>query len=448
MTPTKITKIPYQPRPHAVPFHARGERFAVLVWHRRAGKTVACVADLIEKAMRCTLPMPRYSYIAPFYKQAKQVAWNYLKYLSEPICKKVMESELSVELVNGAVIRLYGADNPDALRGIYHDGVILDEYGDMPPRLFGEVVAPALADRKGWAVFIGTPKGSNHFYDVWEDSKGNAKWFRMMLKASVSGVLDAEELEMLKNLPGSDDDTFQQEFECDFHVANKGSYYGSILNELEEKGHMGIFPYDPTRHVITGWDIGWSDDTSIWFAQRHGDRMHIIDFFSESGYAVDDVISVLRAKPYTYDPFYLPHDAANKSFQTGKSVREQLLGHGAKSIIIPNMSVQDGIQAVRATLGECYFDISNAKVREGITALKMYKREFDEKRNVFKQNPLHDWSSNPADAFRYLALGSNPFRARRENRNTLITKEKPTQNVLNLESLFAERAARQETKRI
>lgn len=449
MMGSNVVQSLYTPRPAVMDFHARHQRFAVMVFHRRAGKTVACINDLIDKALQCPLVMPRYSYVAPFYKQAKMVAWEYLKYYSAPVVEKVMESELSVKLINGAVIRLYGADNPDSLRGVYHDGVILDEYGDMPPRLFGEVIAPALADRKGWVVFIGTPKGNNHFYDVWDSSKTNDLWFRKMLKASESGIIDPDELEMLKNMPGSDEDTFLQEFECDFHVANKGAFYGTQLNDLEEKGHMGIFPWDPSLPVMTGWDIGISDDTSIWFAQVNGKRIHIIDFWSNSGYSVSSVLEELREKPYQYKPFYLPHDARNRSFQTGKSTRELMMEEGAQSIIVPKLSVQDGISAVRATLPQCYFDISNPRVKEGLVALKMYKREFDEKRNVFKANPLHDWSSNPADAFRYLSLGINPFTAKAAGRPIPSARpEAPTGRVLNLENLFADRAAQVRNERI
>lgn len=446
MPQNNVVKSLYVPRAPVLDFHARHQRFAVMVFHRRAGKTVACINDLVDKALQCQLQMPRYSYIAPYYKQAKMVAWEYLKYYTKDIrAKDPMESELSVQLINGAVIRLYGADNPDALRGTYHDGVILDEYGDMPPRLFGEVIAPALADRKGWVVFIGTPKGSNHFYDVWENSKDDPRWFRKMLKASQSGIIDEEELAMLKNLPGSDEDTFLQEFECDFHVANKGAYYGKQLNDLEEQGHMGIFSYDPNLPVITGWDIGYSDATSIWFAQLHGKDIHIIDFWSESGYSVDEVLDELRAKPYTYRPFYLPHDAKNKSFQTGKSTRELMLAAGAQNVIVPDLSVQDGISGVRATLPNVYFNVANPKVKEGLTALKMYKKEFDEKRNVFKRQPLHDWASDPADAFRYLSLGINPFTAKRDSVKAVTAKPEAViiGRATNLVNLFEDHEARQ-----
>jgi hypothetical protein len=443
-------KLPYKPRPHALAFHARHQKSAVVVWHRRAGKTVMCIADLIEKALRNPLEMPQYSYIAPTYKQAKKVAWRYLKKLAEPVTKKVMESELSVELINGAVISLFGADNPDSLRGLYHDGVIIDEYGDIAPMLYGEIIAPAVADRDGWVVFIGTPKGPNHFYELYKDAANDPDWFNSTLRASESGVFSAERLNRIKKQPGMDEDTYNQEFECDFHAANKGAYYAKQLNELEAAGHMGLFPWDPSKPVITAWDIGWSDDTSIWFAQIHGKEIHIIDFWTGSQYALEEVLDELQELPYVYEPFWLPHDAKNKSFQTGKSTRELMWAAGAKTQQVPELSVQDGITAVRATLPKVYFNTGNENVRKyGLPALIMYQREYDEVKRVYRQKPRHDWASNPADAFRYLCLAVNPFTAKTADRTLQMAKpETPANNVLNLENLFADRAARRVNERI
>lgn len=424
-------------------FHARSERFAVMVMHRRAGKTVMCINDLIDKAIQNELHMPRYGYVAPFYKQAKEIAWNYLKYYSAPLIEKIMESELSVLLTNGAVIRLYGADNPDSLRGVYFDGIVLDEFGDMSPRLFGEVIAPTLADRKGWCVFIGTPKGPNHFMELWDDSQDDPRWFKRRMCASESGIIDAEELEMLAHLPGSDENTFRQEFECDFRAAIRGAYYGNQLNDLENKGHMGVFPWDPELPVFTAWDIGYSDDTSIWFLQTNGKEFKVIDFFTASGLSVDEVIDILLEKPYTYSEFALPHDAKNKSFQTGKSTMELMRERGIKGLrLVAKLSVQDGIQAVRKTLPNVYFNTDNEDVRRvGLNALRMYQREWDDKAKRFKEAPKHDWSSNPADAFRMFACFMNPTAIKKNSQQVVNGKPKSeiVSNVMHLEALFADR---------
>ena len=441
MNNVTVLESPYRPRPLTLEFHARHQRFSVLVCHRRFGKTVACIGDIIDKAIQNPLPMPRYGYIAPLYKQAKDIAWNYLKMYAAPLIDKIMESELSVVLKNGAIVRLYGADNPDSLRGVYFDGVILDEYGDMSPRLFGEVIAPTLADRKGWCVFIGTPKGPNHFYEVWQRaSLPDSGWFTKLYRASETGIIDREELDMLANMPGSDEDTFRQEFECDFNAAIRGAYYGKLLNELEGKGHMGHFPWDPNLPVITSWDLGYSDDTSVWFFQTNGREFKMIDFFSVSGFSVDDVMDKMRSYPYAYGLGYLPHDAKNKSFQTGKSIRELMWEQKFRTQLVPNLSVQDGIQAVRKTLPSVYFNTSNPNVVQGLNALRVYQREWDDRARMFKEKPKHDWASNPADAFRMFALAMNPSAARRASTGAVQAPKSPAGgNVMTLESLFRDR---------
>ena len=181
--------IPYSPREHFKPFHNRDERFACIVAHRRAGKTVACINELIKGAITLKQKDPRFAYIAPQYNQAKDVAWNYLKEYTAPVPNvQWNESELRVDMPNGGRIRLYGAENYDRLRGLYLDGVILDEYATMDPRIW-EVVRPALSDRQGWCVWIGTPAGHNAFYDVWQKAQEHKDYFALMLKASETGII-------------------------------------------------------------------------------------------------------------------------------------------------------------------------------------------------------------------------------------------------------------------
>lgn len=439
-----VRESPYTPRTQTLAFHGRSEKRAVLVFHRRAGKTVACINDLIDKAIQCELEMPQFGYVCPLYKQAKRVAWRYLKYYARGIIKKVMESELSVELVNGAIICLYGADNPDALRGMYFDGIVLDEYGDMAPQTWSEVISPTLLDRDGWCVFIGTPKGPNHFRDLWVKAQKTLGWFTQMLRASESGIISAAALQAERETPGSDENTYRQEFECDFEAAIRGAYYGDQLNAMEAKGHMGSFPWDPELPVLTAWDIGYTDDTSIWFFQTNGKEFKMIDFFTGSGYSVSGIVEMLQEKPYTYSTAALPHDAKNKSFQTGKSTLEQLAAFDLPCKVLPALSVIDGIQAVRATLPKVYFNTDCEDVRvEGLDALRMYQREWDTKNKRFKDSPKHDWSSNPADAMRMFALFTNPATVKNGSKplktKKLTTTEAPGSNVVCLDQLFADR---------
>jgi hypothetical protein len=202
----------YEPREQFKPLHQRKTRWACMVCHRRAGKTVSSVNELVLRALLTTKKNARYAYIAPLYRQAKDVAWVYLKEAVKEFTSKVRESGLRVELPNGAWITLYGADNPDALRGLYFDGVVLDEYGDTRPSLWGQVILPTLADRKGWALFIGTPKGKNHFYQIYKRSQEESGWFTLTLKASTSGILDPDELLEMKAQMTPEE--FEQEMEC------------------------------------------------------------------------------------------------------------------------------------------------------------------------------------------------------------------------------------------
>lgn len=399
--------IPYSPRKAFKGFHARSQRWACLVAHRRAGKTVACINDLIRRAFVDGKTDGRYAYIAPYHSQAKSIAWDYLLRYTADVRSKANASELWVELINGARIRLFGADNPDALRGMYLDGVILDEVADMRPRVWGEIIRPLLADREGWAVFIGTPKGHNFFYDIWKTANAVTSWFAASIKASTSGLINAEELADASR--GMTDDQYAQEFECSFEAAVLGAYYAREFEAIEAEGRIRGVEYDSTMPVHTAWDIGYSDDTTCWFYQIVNGEIHVIDFYSANGHGVPHYVAMLRAKPYSYvkigskPMLLLPHDARAKTFAAaGKSVQQQFEDMGFTSRIAPELSTQDGIQAARLTLAKCFFDKENCN--DGLEALKLYRREWDDDKKVFRDRPLHDWTSHAADAFRYLAV--------------------------------------------
>jgi len=394
----------YAPRQPFIDFHNRAQRWAVLVCHRRAGKTVACVAELVLSALFTKKQDARYAYVCPQFNQAKDVAWLYIKRLTADIPGiQYNESELRADLPNGSRIRLYGADNPDRLRGLYLDGVVLDEFADMRSSVWGEVVRPMLTDRKGWAVFIGTPKGHNEFYDSYQYALTEQTWFAMMLKASTSGLID--DAELMDARRGMTDDQFAQEFECSFEAAIAGAYYSKDI--VQEQ--ITDVAYDKSLPVYTAWDIGYSDDTAIWFYQVTRGEIHVIDFYSANGYGVEHYASVLDGKGYAYaklgtKPFlWLPHDARAKTFASGgKSTQEQFQALGYTSRITPELSLQDGIQALRMALPRMWFD--REKCKDGIEALKLYRREWDSDKKVFRDKPLHDWTSHAADAARYMAL--------------------------------------------
>lgn len=378
---------------------------------------MACVNELLLRALYTTKPNARYAYIAPYYSQAKQAAWTYLKEAALPFVTSfsdIRESDLQVTLINGASVRLFGADNPDALRGTYFDGVILDEFGDCRPSLWGEVILPTLADRQGWAVFIGTPKGKNHFYDIYERSKKNEQgnWFSLTLKASTSGIIPQSELREIQQQ--QTDEEYNQEFECDFAAAVLGTYYASTINMLEDLNQ--IQPdhpaYDPSQPVHVAADLGYKDSTSLWFWQHAPDGISIIDYEEHSGQPLAFYFDLLDDKPYKYEKIWLPHDARAKTLQTGRSTVEQFMeppnkhdGTPRKPYpvdITPNLKKQQGIDAARMVLPHCHFN--QGACYAGIESLRSYKRKYDEIRKVFSTEPLHDWASDGADAFRYLAL--------------------------------------------
>lgn len=410
------------------------QRWAVLVCHRRAGKTFAAANDLIRAAITCKSQNPLFAYVGPFRSQAKDVAWSALKYFSEPISAAVNEAELMITLINGAKIRVFGADNADAMRGLGFDGVFMDEYGDFKPSVWGAVIRPALSDKQGWAVFAGTPKGKNQFWDVWDDANGRLKneWFALMMKASESGLLPQSELDDVKRQ--ITEDQYLQEYECSFEAAILGAYYGTEMRELQDAGHIREVAYDPSLTTFTAWDIGHSDDTSIWWFQVAGTEVHLIDFHTVSGAGVEDVGNFVASKPYHYTKHFLPHDAKAKTFASnGKSTIEQLISIlGFETMaIVPKLSVQDGIQAARNTLPNCWFDAE--KCKHGIEALRQYQREYDEDTKAFRVNPKHDWASNPADAFRYLSLSwrEAPERYRPVNENLPLMAGPENKSTLN-----------------
>ncbi len=395
--------IPYAPRKVFMPFHERTQRWACLVAHRRAGKTVAAVNDIIRAAMFAKSPNPLYGYCAPYRSQAKSVAWDYFKFYAAPVTRDVNESELTVELVNGAKIRLFGADNADAMRGLGFDGLYLDEYGDFRPSVFGNVLRPSLSDKTGWCVFGGTPKGRNQFWDIYETAtRLPSEWFLLRLPASSSGILPATELTAARAQLA--EDQYLQEYETSFEAAILGAFFGKEMREAEQQGRICQVPYDPNYPVYTAWDLGYRDDTAIWFYQIGRGEIRVIDFHAVSGADIYDIAETVTQKPYRYAKHYLPHDARAKSLQTGKSIIEQLATHldVAKLAVVPDIGVQSGIQAVRMMLPRVWFD--GEKCREGIEALRQYQREYDEDKKAYRQSPRHDWTSHPSDAFRMLAV--------------------------------------------
>lgn len=392
--------------------------------HRRSGKTVSTINDIIRRAIVENKPDGQYGYLGPYRGQVKKIAWNYLKKYAGPLLAgDPNESELWVKLINGAVIQLFGADNPDSLRGAYFDGVVLDEFADIRPTLWSSVVRPMLVDRKGWAIFIGTPKGKNHFWDLWRDTQKQPDWYHLRLPASESNIVGQDELDAALKDMGVD--MFMQEFELSFDAAIKGAFYGEQLGEMLTQGRIRELPVDKAAVVHTAWDLGRTDSTAIWFIQCVGTERRLIDYYETSGVTLDHYAGVLldkrrsKANPngYIYGNHYLPHDIQVKELMTEMSRKETLESLlGADITPVPVHNVLDGINAVRRGLDRSWID--PVKCERGLEALRNYVREWDDRLKDYKSSASHNWASHGADAIRqFFVAHDEPDLPRQEDRH-------------------------------
>ena len=390
----------YKPRKWSKPLHDGKERWKVVVAHRRSGKTYACINHLIRDCL--TTPNGRFAYISPTYRQSKDVAWEMVKTNCRQIDNVVFnESELRADFKNGARIRLYGADNPDALRGLALWGVIFDEYSQQPSNIFSEIIRPALADNKGYAIWIGTPKGKNDFYRLYEHALTEDNWLGMKLTVDDTGIIDEEELKDARSIMSEDE--FQQEWHCSFEAAIKGAYYSRQIQKAREENRITNVPYEMGLPVDTWWDLGVGDSTAIWFTQVIRKELRMIDYYEMSGEGLEHYAKVLQDKGYIYRRHNAPFDIEVKELGSGKSRLETARLLGIIFLVVPKLSIDDGIHAVRTIFNRCWFDKDKCAV--GLDALAHYHKEWNDKRGEFMLSPYHDWSSHASDAFRYFAVG-------------------------------------------
>ena len=416
-------EIPYTPRELQNKLHEdlNNYRFAVLACHRRFGKTVMLINHLIRAALQNKLVNPRYAYIAPTYKQAKNIAWDYLKMFAGPIpTTRFNETELRCDLPNGSRITLLSSENPDSLRGLALDGVCIDEVAQIEPKLWNEIIRPALSDRKGFCYFIGTPAGmSNLFYELYQHAVADDKWYAYTAPASKTKIIDQEELDAAKKQMG--DTKYRQEFECDWVANIEGSIYGKIMKKLEDNKQITLMAYDPTLLVSTVFDIGVGDSTAIVFFQKLGNTIRIIDFYENRREGLPHYIQVLKEKDYIYDKHFAPHDIEVQEFSSGKTRREVAYQLGIRFRILPKLPLEDGIHSLKMILPRCYFNLD--KTKPLIDALRHYHRKYNEKMKMFNNKPVHDWSSHACDAMRYLAISINDYEEKNKIRETTAMNE-------------------------
>ena len=397
-------QIPYTPRPLQAALHENLDkyRFAVLSCHRRFGKSVAIINHLIRAALTHKLKNPRFAYIAPTYKQAKSIAWDYLKMFAGAIPgAKFHETELRCDLPNGSRITLLSSEQPDSLRGLFLDGVCIDEVAQVEPRLWNEIIRPALSDRKGFAYFIGTPAGmSNLFYELYQFALGDDKWMTYTAKASETKIIDQEELDAAKAQMG--DTRYRQEFECDWIANIEGSVYGNIIKDLEEKQQLTKIGYDPSLEVHTAWDLGVDDSTAITFFQKLGNQIMIIDYYENNREGLPHYVKVVKDKDYIYGDHFAPHDIEVMEFSTGRTRNEVAYQLGIRFRILPKLNLEDGIHSLKMILPRCWFNVDTTQPL--INALRQYHRKYNEKMKMFSNKPVRDWSSHACDSARYMAM--------------------------------------------
>lgn len=398
----KPITIEIRPRAPFRPYIERPERWACLVVHRRGGKTFACVQDLLEKAVKNPRrkPPPRYAYVAPTRDQAKDIAWPYVQeFWGKLPGATVNQSELKVTLSGGQSLRLYSGDSYERMRGLYFDGVVLDEFEDMDPLAWTSVIRPTLTDYNGWATFIGTPKGRGALWRTFKGACADDAWFSLLLRSSDSGLIDEEELEEIRRDPQMTEALFRQEFECDFSVPRPGAVYARFVEDALAGGRVLDFPWSREDLVYTSWDLGSPQNTRTLYWQAVGREIHLIDHDAGLDMSPTQRVAHLTAKGYPYGGHFLPHDAAATE-KSGKNFEQQLREAGLEGIrIVPRCrDVWPGINKMAEVFPRIVFRATQTEaLRDALTA---YHTREDKSDGHVTNIPVHDWSSHDADAFR------------------------------------------------
>jgi phage terminase large subunit len=417
--PTVTLPNNWRPRPYqlkAWTYLETGGRHAELIWHRRSGKDEIALHRTACAAFERT---GNYWHMLPEYSQARKAIWDAvnphtgLRRIDEAFPREIRESEngqeMKITFKGGSSWQVVGSDSYNRLVGASPIGVVFSEWALANPAARG-FIRPMLLENGGWQMYITTPRGRNHAHRTLQTAKQDPKAFAQVLTADQTGIFTTEQLEGERQALIDDygldqgEAMFMQEYFCSFDAAVLGAYYGREFKRVDADGRIADVAYDPALKVHTAWDLGYRDDTAIWFWQQVLGEVRIIDFHASSGLDFDAYIEIIRKRGYDYGHHWMPHDARAKTLASGgKSIEEMARrAFGTSSVrIVPNLSVQDGIQAARRLLQRCWFD---HKAEEGTEALRQYRREYDTDKKAFRERPVHDWTSHPADAFRMLAI--------------------------------------------
>lgn len=388
---------------------------AFCIWHRRSGKDKSLWNMMIKKTLQ---RVGSYFYVFPFQTQARKVIWEgmdnqgfrFIDHIPRGVIEKKLDKEMKLFLSNGSTIQVVGSDNPDSLRGTNAIGWVFSEYAWQNPIVWDAIASPILNANGGWAVFNTTPQGKNHCYDLFKYAEGSDRWFTQILTykdtldEAGSPIISEEDLEEERKR-GMNEELIKQEYECSFNANNAGYYYMAYIDKAKTEGRIGQVPYDARYPVDTWWDIGVGDSTAIWFTQSAGKAFHVIDFYQANSYGLEHYANVIRDRGYVIQSVNFPWDVKKSEFGSGRTSFEMAeeLFRGIEINVVPKLSIEDGIQAVRSVLPRCYFD--EERCREGLNGLMNYRRKYDEKNQEFLNNPIHNFASHPSDGFRYFAVG-------------------------------------------
>lgn len=413
-----MVKIPaFEPRPYQLEFFRamdNGCKRAVLVWHRRAGKEIACFNYMIRQAYWHRVGT--YVYFFPTSTLGRRILWDgankdgkrFLDYIPKEIIEGQPNSnEMKIRLKNGSVIQIIGSDQIVNV-GINPVGCVFSEYSLQDPKCWN-FVRPILRENQGWAVFNFTPRGKNHAYDLWLMAKNNPEWFCQTLTIRDTGVLSESDMES-ERAEGMSDHLIEQEYYCNFDQGSEGAYYAKLLSKAERQGRICVVPWEPSTAVDTYWDLGVSDETVILLVQNVGNQIHIINMYRNQGEGLNHYARWLQSEADKYDyvmgDHYAPHDIQVRELGSGAKTRLQIAKDlGIRFNIVPRLSIQEGIELTRGIFPRLWIDTD--KCGYLIKSIENYHKSFNERLNVYSDKPVHDWSSHCCDALRYLAVMQN-----------------------------------------
>lgn len=403
----------FKPRSYQMPIldaFSKGYKRILSVLPRRAGKDLTCWNLMIEQAMRRPAI---YWYLLPTYSQARKVIWNgklidgrsFLDCIPKEVLAPngINKSEMIVRFVNGSLIQVLGSSDIDRLMGSNPYGIVFSEYAMTTDTRVFPLLLPILRASDGWCIFISTPRGKNNFYELYNMAQQNPKdWFCQRLTVEDTNHIPLQEIENDIKEGSISYDMAQQEYWCSFDMGISGVVFGTSLDRMYENNQITQVPWLPSHPVYTSWDIG-RDTTAIIFFQQDKTTVRVIDYYERAGENLDHFVNHLQRQSYVYGKHFFPHDMQVKEWGGPKISRlEKARQLGLKAQIVDSVSLEDGIEVVRSSLSKIYIDEN--KCQRLIKCLENYRYEWNDKRQVYSEKPLHNWASHGADSLRYLCL--------------------------------------------